>query len=394
LNWLDNYAKYTKDHFSPALFHLWVGISCISAVLERKVWTTLVRDKIYPNQYVILVAPPGLCGKGAAMSLGKELLQEVDNLNIGPDMVTREKLIKIMTEVQDTYPDKITGRPIIHSSLTMICDELESFMTAKNDDLVVFLTKIWSAEHLKKVEYKTKHVGEDIIIGPWLNMLGATIPAFFSLPIMQKVIGGGFSARTIFLYSEWPRPKRIGKEVSQAMDKWVEPLVEGLQEIHLLTGEFTFTDEAWAWFQPWVENAPQELIVDAAMAVFKIRETPHLMKIAMVLSASQGGNGMKITLDNCKMALYYLEAVEKWMRMLFTGTGRAETNEDCKTMLTYIDRIDGPVGMDQLKQDLAWDIALDNFYGTIHILLNAKEIKQVHTEDGHLWYERIRDKKE
>ena len=388
MDWLNQYAQYTKDHFSPGSFHLWVGISCISTVLERKVWTRLFADKIYPHQYIILVAPPGICGKGAAISMGTRLIYQLPDLSFGPDMVTKEKLIRIMSEAQNTY--QLNGRPTIHSSVTMVADELEVFMTAKNEELIVFLTKIWSAEHLNKFDYKTKHVGDDIIIGPWLNILGATTPEFFSTPIMNRAVGGGFSARTVFLYSEWPRKKNIGREAIKEMETHIEPLVVDLEKIHELKGEFHMTPDAWAWFQPWVEDAPQQLISNKALAVFKIRAATHILKLAMVFSAAEGGNDMHITKLNLKEAHNRLNEVEKGMERLFMGVGKAATAEDCKTILIHLDRIGRSLSLDELREDLCWDVGPDELNVSLNILVRSKKVLQTQENDGTLSYEKVK----
>lgn len=391
MDWLNHYGQYTKDHFSPGIYHLWVGISCISAALERKVWVKLFADDIYPNQYVVLVGPPGI-GKGAALAMGKKLMKRVEGIDFGPNKITFEKLIRRIGQAQDTY--ELDGKLHMHSSVTLISDELGVFIMPKNDELIDFLNDIWTSEHHPDYTYETKHEGNDYIVGPWLNILGATTPEFFDTPIMTRVIGSGFSARLIPLHAERHRRKNLDPVARQQMESWIEPLARDLNQINRLSGEFTFTPDAWAWFRPWVENSKQTMIANSALATFKDRMTTHLLKLSMIMSAAEGGNNMKITKYNVTMALNHLHMVEKSIKRLFLGTGKAATAKDCKTMLLYLASMDEPVTMDQMREDLSYDIAPRDFTVVLGILLNSKDVIQIDLDDGSTVYALVKRDKE
>ena len=55
-NFIDTFMRYTEGRGSPALYRKWSAIFLASAVMERKVWLTTTKGRLYPNQYIVLTA--------------------------------------------------------------------------------------------------------------------------------------------------------------------------------------------------------------------------------------------------------------------------------------------------------------------------------------------------
>ena len=67
MNWISSYAAALDPITeAPSAYVIWSAISVISAVLKKKVWVRRGTYKVYPNQYIVLVGPPGV-GKGTAI---------------------------------------------------------------------------------------------------------------------------------------------------------------------------------------------------------------------------------------------------------------------------------------------------------------------------------------
>ena len=69
-DWINSYLDYTFNTESAKIFHKWVALSMIAAVLRKKAHLSLGRIKIYPNMYVVLVADPGRARKSQAIDFG------------------------------------------------------------------------------------------------------------------------------------------------------------------------------------------------------------------------------------------------------------------------------------------------------------------------------------
>jgi hypothetical protein len=74
-NWLVTYTSYTCMSEAPQEYHLWTGLTIISAVLKRQVYKDRKRFVTWPNLYVFLVGPPGT-KKSSAISIGEDLLKQ------------------------------------------------------------------------------------------------------------------------------------------------------------------------------------------------------------------------------------------------------------------------------------------------------------------------------
>ena len=92
-DWLTGYLEYTKDTEPPKSFHTWIGLSMIAGALQRKVHTRYGHAVIYPNLYIILVGKSGGARKGTAMKIGKDILKDVQGVELVAESITREKLI-------------------------------------------------------------------------------------------------------------------------------------------------------------------------------------------------------------------------------------------------------------------------------------------------------------
>ena len=71
-SWLDSFMEYCDGMESPKEWLLWSGISTLSATIKRNCYIWYRGIKFFPNQYVILVGPPGI-GKGEAIARGYDL---------------------------------------------------------------------------------------------------------------------------------------------------------------------------------------------------------------------------------------------------------------------------------------------------------------------------------
>jgi hypothetical protein len=98
-NWLAAFMEYIKTMESPPMFHLWTGLSTLAGVLARKVWVIpKYRKPIYPNFYVLLVAPSGTSRKSTTTNKGVDLLHAVGNVRIREEKLTPEGLIAFLNQ--------------------------------------------------------------------------------------------------------------------------------------------------------------------------------------------------------------------------------------------------------------------------------------------------------
>ena len=102
-NWLQAYCEYSQNTEAPERMRMWCGISAIAGALRRKVWIDMAYFQWYANQYVILVAPPGIVSKSTTANVAMRLLRQVPGIRFGPDVVTWPSLVTDFAAAREDF---------------------------------------------------------------------------------------------------------------------------------------------------------------------------------------------------------------------------------------------------------------------------------------------------
>jgi len=337
-DWIGGYLKYVEDTEPPLSFHIWTAISAIAATLERRIVTIRGHTFIYPNQYIVLVGPSGRVRKGEAMSTMRPLLEEV-GVVLSPEAGSPQGLIEVMVSNVSTIAMTIRGKKKLQqqSAVTAYVEELAVFLGEKNTEFLAILTNWYDMRGIWK--YRTRGQGEETVLGPCLNMLGATAPDWIPYMLTKEAMGGGWTARTLFIVED-KKLKIVArpKEPSIALRT---KLLHDLEMIKAMSGEMVFDPKARALYDNWYEVEEAKIqrgeptIVDPRFASYNARRGTHLWKLSMALSASRS-NDLIITVTDFKRAVTLLEAAEKKMPRTFGGVGEAPFARATDIVLTYI----------------------------------------------------------
>jgi hypothetical protein len=87
------------------------------------------------------------------------------------------------------------------SPLTCSVSELGTFLRPDDSGLISFLTDIWDGKD-RPFKHATSVSGHIGIENGWLNIIGATTPAWLQNNFPSNLIGEGIGSRIIFIYSE------------------------------------------------------------------------------------------------------------------------------------------------------------------------------------------------
>jgi hypothetical protein len=352
-DWLDAFLLYTENSEPPYTYRLWVGLSLLASCMKRKMvlhWGTLT---VYPNLYVVLVGPSGKCRKGTAMGPGLKFLRDL-GVKVAAESITREALIRELKQSNDTQVDVGTGEMFLHASLTIYSQELTVFLGYNNQALMADLTDWYDCRDAWT--YRTKNMGTDEIIGVWVNLIGATTPELLQTTLPRDAIGGGLTSRIIFVFEN-----RKGKVVECPFltpeERVLErQLVEDLQRISIMSGEFKVTEDFIDAYVPWyrafsTDPMPFE---DYRFSGYFERRPTHLLKLCMILSVSRGSD-KEISAVDFRRALSILELTEKKMSYTFSGVGKssnAEVMQRIMSMLATVNEIEFNELMRHFYQDV------------------------------------------
>jgi hypothetical protein len=362
-NWLRAYLVYTHDILSPESFNLWCGVSAIASALQRKVFIPVNQFMCYPNNYIVLMGPPGTM-KSTAMRTGREILSKVPNLHTATDSTTREKLILNFTTA---YRDG-------HSSMTAHSSELASFFSSSKLDMVNFLTDIYDSP--PEWAHDTKLSGVNKIKAPCLNLLAATTPDSFSKEVPAETSGIGLTSRMIIQFETKPRVRPWRTAVDPNKVALKDLLQQDLIQISSLKGEYLIDPEADVfydnWFQGQLENPNTS--GDRALGPYFARKHTHILKLSMVIAAASRDE-LVIYKEDIKTAMDVLKDTEVNMPNVFAGYGMNPLAFSLQQVaMVVLDA--GPEGMkyQELLQMFARDVSEEDL---LRVLATLEKVGQL-----------------
>lgn len=325
-SWLDDFVEHTKYGEAPPNIMRWVGISTIAGALRRKVWIDERAFQWTPNFYILLIGPPGILKKSTSISLGMRMLRRLEGINFGPDNITWEQLVAKMADVSEV--GKINEKEYRSSNLTLDIGEFDTFFDPANRSLVAQLTRLYDAPATFSKETKTN--GCDYIENPWLNMCACTTPEWMDEHFSTRFIGSGFASRINYIYCmETGRVSHPSQRMPSG-GYWEDEnrLVTRLMEISELSGEFKLTKEAYAWSDDWYNRFRDflEKECDKSKIGLYSRGQTHLMKLAMVISASRG-DFPRIDVEHLEEADRMLQEIGLSIPTVFDRVGQGSVSK-------------------------------------------------------------------
>lgn len=336
MGWLEDFVEHTKYGEAPPKVMYWVGVSTIAGALRRKVWIDEFTFQWTPNFYVLLIGPPGVLKKSTSISLGMRMLQRLEDIDFGPQIITWEQLISHMADSRQTY--RVDGADFEASCVTIELSEFGTLFDPENRSMVDNLTDIWDAK-LGRISKETKTNGCDEVLNPWLNICACTTPGWLDDNFSSKFVRSGFASRMIYIYCEDPgRVAHPSRKMNKAwMGKQENELVERLRVIAEYAGEFKLTEEAYAWSENWYEKFRDYLENECNKTDMSLysRKQAHLMKLSMVISASKG-RFPEIGVEELMEADAVLDGIKGDVQQVFGTVGQSTTSKLARSIVEVL----------------------------------------------------------
>lgn len=325
--WLTAYMRYVADTENPTSFNLWSGISALSSSLKRNVYIWYHNIKFFPNQYIILIGPPGL-GKGSAIKPAAYLAKEAGVTNYLSDRITAEKIIEKLAQgfthpVIQISANNVGALVTTEHTACILAKELPVFL-GSSDWMHSLLCQLWDENEF---EHQTKNKGSQFIKDMCVSLLGGCVPDYLRKLTKDALapVTGGFTARCIFVYST--------KKAQLISEGWGAPngtksqlthdLIEDLKHISRVEGEVFLTDEAKViWDMMYGAYGVGGDFESDALANFKSRIPSHVIKCALTLSLSED-DSLRITATQLTNAIALIEQVRDNVDITFRAVGES-----------------------------------------------------------------------
>lgn len=362
-DWLRAFTEFASYWEAPTKFYFWTGVSTIAGALRRRVWIDQKYFQWVANQYIILVAPPGIVSKSTTASVGINLLKEVPGINFGPDVVTWQKLVEDMSKANEMvyWPEKETYLPM--SCVTIASSEFGNLLDPTNREMVDVLVALWDGQPgaFKK---GTKTSGNDQIENPWINIIACTTPSWISGNFPEYMIGGGFTSRCLFVYADKKRQLVAYPDghVPANFQAQREDLIHDLERISTLVGEYGLSPQARVWGEAWYERhyaEPHPNLSPEQFGGYLARKQTHIHKLAMALSASKSDE-LTIHADTLEMAAGLVDALEVDMPKVF---GKIGLNPKTKALNDLVELVAaaGSMPQQELYRRLSRQVTFQDF---------------------------------
>lgn len=370
-NWLQAYLEYTAQSEAPQHFHYWTGVSTIAGALQRHVWVAPSHMYEYPiNFYTVLVAPAGVATKSTSISAGMKLLGKVKGVHFGPESFTWQALSKALEEAATGFRVNPEDEPYPIACLTIAASELGTLLNLEDPKLSSVLIRMWDGQRdPQPFQHKTATTGTTQIYNPWLNIIGATTPAWLRQHFPEHMIGEGLTSRIIFVYGDRKRHLRAYPRLYvdlPRMKEMEEKLIDDLVLIADMKGEFGLTPDAYEYGQRLYEDIITKrpaALASARYDSYISRKFAHLHKIAVVWNVARDGH-MELTADDLKVAQQLLESIEPQMLKVFESIGSSHESSRVSELAYFVER-HGPITPKDLYPHVFNIMTLDDFKAAI-----------------------------
>lgn len=331
-SWIGKFIEYSRPLPTPEIFRKWSSISCVMGALERRVWVRTAYSVLFPNHYVILIAPPGV-GKSMIINEVSRMWASVGCLKIGPDAATKAAMVDALSEATRTF--KLDGETHMMQALQIASSEFGNLIHEYANETMNFYNKMWDCpeHHSERLRYgEKKCVDLDYV---QVNMLAGTQPAYLGSILPTEAFGMGYTARLVLVYcARAVRPDLFPEEMDdKAREADRQELVSGLRKIVELAGEFTFTAEAKTFIKSWYESndGPDHPKLES----YRVRRPMTIQKIAMAVSAACGLD-LLIQKEHIEFALELMLEAETFMPEIFKGMVVPETSNVMAELYNYL----------------------------------------------------------
>lgn len=290
--------------------------------------------EVSPTLFVIFIAPPGKARKSTTATYSEDLLSEIPVIERVATAITKEQLLKKLSEVDD-------------ASLSIFSSEFAIFIQKSGYDMYDVLTHLFDAN--RDVSVETIGRGLDFAEKPCVNLLACTTPDWLANNMPETVIGGGFASRVIFVFEDRSRRHKMyyteGVDVDwKLLDSQRDDLVADLMHLAtMIEGDFEISAEArefmdseekdnLGWYQ---RHSIRDTSINYRLQGYYERKPAHVHKLAMLLHLAYSDE-LVLTLEDMQGALAILDDLELKLPRTFENIGKNPFSVDIMRILDFI----------------------------------------------------------
>lgn len=404
-DWIESFLAFTSRINSPEIFRTWCAISALAGALQRRVWLSSQQGVLYPNLYVLLVAPPAV-GKTEAIRRVADIWRATENLHVAPDAVSRASLVDVLarSNVKLNVLNPRTGRHDfkVYHGLNVAADEFGVLCPAHDTDFLSHLTALFDNRSVFQEE-KRHRKGDPIDIkDPTLNILAGVQPGFLAELLPEQAWSMGFTSRLLMIYAGvgvrqelvFGLSSRENQASLAEYTRYQTALQKDLLSITQLYGEFDFEPEAAAALRTWYDRNLEPIPTHSRLVHYCGRRLMTCFKLSMISSISHRSD-LIIGLDDFQRAQDWILDAERRMPDIFrdmAGRGDKQIMDDLHDFLWRIfARTKEGIHESRVITFLSGKVPSEKIVRIIDLCERARLIERDRTSALPLWKPILRD---
>lgn len=278
MSFVSDLLYHTKEYESCTAFWKWSAYSAIAAVLRDNVWLPQGDSKLYPNIYVLFLAPSS-GRKGNPVNTAEYITTLVGNVKV---IAGRNSIQAILRDLSTTETDK-NGKIVKGGASIFFAPELSAGLV-QDDQSIQILTDIYD---YRPTGHSTNLIGGgkfrvDKLV---FSLLGASNEELLRDIYTSKAIEGGLLGRTFLITPDELRPANAFPEGNEVRFK---KLIEKLKEVVQLEGAFEWEYDAKEHYRLWYIKFRDDSAKKTDRGGILGRLPTGVKKLAMILAADDG----------------------------------------------------------------------------------------------------------
>lgn len=344
-SWIDTFISTTEPLASPEIFRRWTAISLLSATLEQKVFITTAGGRpVYPNQYIFLVAHPGV-GKTRVINEAKHMVTAMGE-GVGPMVGPVSMYFASLVDALDRSKREIIRQPegtIKYNSMYICADELGAFMHKYEGEMIDGLSAFYDTTPYSQ-ERRTQQI-KIKIASPQVNILAGSTPQNLMGFMPEKAWGQGFTSRIIMVFSD---QRLVVDDFAEHAPAQTEALIADLKTIAKLFGKFQVTAEYREAVNQWKRAGEPPVPGHPRLVHYVTRRRVHVYKLSMISSINRD-DGLILTEADFFQALEWLLEAERHMSDTFLAGAMNADSAAIDEIIHYIKMTDVGVGVSEQR---------------------------------------------
>lgn len=407
--WLDEYVAYARkvSPMTPALFHQSAGLWLVSVAVARRLRLKMPFGTIYPNLWILWIAPSTLYRKTTAMTVAADLAREAFAWLLTTGNVTPEALVSDLAGDQprnlELLPNDLRdewqkGRAF-SAQRGMIMDEASGLFATMSKDynrgLMELYLKLYDCA--PQVDRRSNSQGLLVARNAYLSFLGASTPRAMRPYLTDSMLwNAGLWPRFGLLTPDRPPQYNQATDPGPALHL-VKPLVQLYQRLPDATWpsppeSISVEPERevlYAW-ERYARALTCDLLAnstDDGLNCAYGRMPTHLLKVATLLAALDWPEGQRELALGMPHFARAMEIVESWRASLHRAMA-ASAQSDYGDLSARITKqiaardLSGGATMRDLCRYLG-DKSPNEIMSVLRQMVAAGEVEQVFTTPGH-----------